>query len=112
MGTPHSLRSLRYGTLKMTYFHFLRICSCLRACSYPVCILAVLPLSQCIAIKSSCLSEEANSVGLKRLQALCAEGILQWSRVLAVRVLGRVVKTWILFRAAPTAYFTQCRASM
>merc|ERR1712194_592888 len=38
-------------------------------------------LSQCIAIKTSCLSEEADSVVLKCLQALCAESISQWSRV-------------------------------
>merc|ERR1712085_101802 len=33
------------------------------------------------SIKSSCLSEEAIFVGLKCLQALCAESKSQWSRV-------------------------------
>merc|ERR1712194_680281 len=52
-----------------------------QACSYLVCIIAVFSLSQCIAIKSSCWSEEASFVGLKCLQALCAESKSQWSCV-------------------------------
>ena len=60
-----------------------------------------------IEIKSSCLSEEANLVGLKCLQALCAESNSQWSRVSLLGCMSSwpCGEKWVLFRGRSPRFF-------
>merc|ERR1712194_58807 len=88
--------------------------SCIRACSFPVCIIAVFSLSQCIAIKSSCWSGgkfcgfEVSSGSLRGEQITVVSCLASWLYVF----LAVLRKSGLFSVTVPPASFAQCRASM